>query len=101
MGHANHQDLLDLEDVLRKLRQLPAMSERSPGIFYFKRIPFMHFHTKDGKRWADVKLGKSWGPEIPIPFKSGQRAKQRFLKLVSERHRAQVALDTTSRGPRR
>ena len=86
MGHARAEDLLDLEDVLCELRTLPGVSERSRGTFYFKRIPFLHFHTKDGRRWADVKAGADWGPEIPIPFQCGPRMKQRFLKTVTRRY---------------
>jgi hypothetical protein len=91
VGHARAEDLLDLEDVFCELRKLPGISERSPGVFYFKRTPFLHFHAKDGGRWADVKLGTSWGPEIPVPFQCGPRAKKRFLKLVAERYQSVVA----------
>ena len=91
MGHASHEDLLDLEDVLCQLRKLPGISERSHGIFYLKRVPFLHFHTKDGNRWADVKAGAKWGPEIPIPFLCGPRLKQRFLRAVTEQHRLLVS----------
>lgn len=86
MGHARAEDLLDIEDVLSELRRLPGVSERSGGIFYFKRIPFLHFHTKDGRRWADVRAGADWGPEIPIPFQCSPRKKQRFLKTVIRRY---------------
>jgi hypothetical protein len=91
VGHASHQDLIDLEEVFVELRKLPGISERSHGVFYFKRIPFMHFHTKEGKRWADVKLGKTWGSEIAIPFECDARARRRFLTLVMDRYRTQTA----------
>jgi hypothetical protein len=91
MGHASNEDLFDLEDIFCELRKLPGLSERSHGIFYLKRIPFLHFHTKDGNRWADVKAGATWGPEIPIPFQSGLRAKQRFLKTVTERYKLLIS----------
>jgi hypothetical protein len=87
VGHASREDLLDLEDIFCELRKLPGISERSHGVFYFKRVPFLHFHTKDADRWADVKVGASWGPEIPIPFQSGPRAKRRFLKIVTGRYK--------------
>jgi hypothetical protein len=90
VGHARPEDLLDLEDVLCEIRNFPGISERSHGIFYLKRVPFLHFHTKDSSRWADVKDGTGWGPEIPIPFQSGPRAKQRFVKIVTERYRLLV-----------
>jgi hypothetical protein len=91
MGHATREDLLDLADVLGELRKLPGITERSHGIFYVKRTPFLHFHTKDGNRWADVRLGQDWGPKIPIAFESGARARQQFLKRVLERYKSQVA----------
>lgn len=87
MGHASHDELLDLEEVFCELRKLPGLSERSHGVFYFKRIPFLHFHTKDANRWADVKAGATWGPEVAIPFRSGPRARRRFLKIVTERYK--------------
>ena len=91
MAHASHEDLLDLEDVFSEIRKLPGISERSHGTFYVKRIPFVHFHTKDGDRWADVKAGAVWGPEIPIPFLCGPRVKQRFLRAVTGHHRFLVS----------
>jgi hypothetical protein len=91
MGHASYEDLLDLEDIFCEIRNLPGISERAHGIFYLKRTPFLHFHTKDLKRWADVKVGADWGPEIEIPFRSGARAKRRFLKIVTERYRLLVS----------
>jgi hypothetical protein len=94
MGHASREDLLDLEDTLDEIRKLPGIAEHSRGVFYLKRLPFLHFHTKDGDRWADMKLGKTWGPEIPVPFDGGPRAKQRFLKLVTERYKLQLAAGT-------
>jgi hypothetical protein len=97
MGHASHEDLLDLEDVFCELRKLPGIAERSHGVFYLKRIPFLHFHTKDGERWADAKVGTGWGPEIPIPFQCGPRARQRFLKTVTDRYKSLISGNATRR----
>jgi hypothetical protein len=91
VGHASLEDLLDLEPVFCELRKLPGISERSYGVLYFKRIPFLHFHTKDANRWADVKAGTTWGPKVPIPFRSGPRARQHFLKIVIERYKLFVS----------
>jgi hypothetical protein len=88
MGHARGQDLLDIADVLGEVRALPGVSERSPGIFYLGRTPFLHFHTKDGDRWADAKVGREWGPEMPLPFGSRARMKSAFLKEVRARYDA-------------
>ena len=90
MGHARFEELRDLEDVLEGIRALAGVDERSPGIFYLHRSPFLHFHTKDGRRWADVKAGTEWGSEIAIPFDCPSRAKASFLREVCARHRATV-----------
>ena len=88
MGHARHEDLLDIADVLEKVRTLPGVLERSPGIFYVGRTPFLHFHTKAGDRWADAKAGREWGPEIPLPFGSRARMKSLFLREIRSRYEA-------------
>jgi hypothetical protein len=86
MGHARRGDLDDIADVLSGIRALPGVSERSPGIFYFGRPPFLHFHVADGARWADARAGRAWGPEIPLPFGADAHAKAAFLGAVRARH---------------
>jgi hypothetical protein len=58
MGHARYEDLRDLEKVLAAVRTWPGISEPTKGIFYLRRKPFLHFHVKDGARWADAVVGK-------------------------------------------
>ena len=88
MGHARYEDLRDLEEVLAAVRTWPGISEPTKGVFYLRRKPFLHFHVKDGARWADAKIGESWGSEIPIPLNCGQRAKAKFLREVRIRYGA-------------
>jgi hypothetical protein len=87
VGHARYEELRDLEDVLAGIRALPGVSEPAPGVFYIRRTPFLHFHTKAGKRWADAKTGATWGAEMPLPFGAGKRRKASFLAEVRARHR--------------
>ena len=106
MGHARYEELRDLEDVLRQLRALPGVSEPTPGIFYLRRIPFLHFHTKAGKRWADIKTGTAWGPEMPLPFGAGKRLRASFLIEVRACYRRCIDTAAASgrgsiRGPAR
>lgn len=99
MGHARYRDLRDLESVLDEIRKLPGIAEPTPGIFYLRRVPFLHFHTKDTARWADAKVGPSWGPELPIPFGCGRREKARFLGEVRARYMSCSSAGVAS-GPR-
>src|SRR5262245_42237959 len=90
MGHARADELRDIDDVVVAIRALTGIVERSPGIFYIRRSPFLHFHTKDGRRWADIKSRTEWGCEVPLPFECSPGAKTAFLREVRARHRATV-----------
>ena len=100
MGHARYDDLQDLEDVLAAIRKLPGISEPTPATFYFRRKPFLHFHTKDGMRWADAKVGESWGSEIRIPLHCAQREKTMFFREIRARYEACSSGSTPGRGRR-
>lgn len=86
MGHTKPEDLQDLQSTLEELRSLPSIREKSKNIFYYKSIPFLHFHDKDGKRWADAKDGTDWGKPISIPFSCTEKQKKSFLKEVIRRY---------------
>ena len=68
MGHARYNDLRGLEKVLDEIRKLPGIAEPTPGIFYLRRVPFLHFHTKDGMRWAEVPHPPDtrWASGVPM-----------------------------------
>ena len=101
MGHARPEDLLDVADVLDAIRALPGVSERSPGIFYIGRAPFLHFHTRGGERWADAKAGRDWGSEVPLPFGARGPAKSAFLREIRVRYQASVEQGPPSTAARR
>lgn len=86
MGHTSVENLKDLQDDLEKVRNLPGIKEMNPGIFYYKTIPFLHFHDKEGKRWADIKTSKGW-KEIAIDFKPTKSTKLTFIKEVQRAHK--------------
>ena len=89
MAHCPPAQLADLEDVLAEVRTWEHVLEKSPGVFYVKRLPFLHFHVnKDGDRWADCRKGKSWGPPLPINPPSTAAARKSFLKSLEEYHAA-------------
>lgn len=89
MAHCPYAMLADLEEVLARVRTFEHVVEKSPGVFYVKRLPFLHFHVnKDGDRWADCRRGKSWGPPLPIHPPSTAAARKAFLKAVTEYHAA-------------
>jgi hypothetical protein len=88
MAHCPYDRLADLGDILAVIRGLADLAEPRPGIFYLRRMSFLHFHYKDERRWADVRDGADWGAEVDIPFGAGPDAKRRFLQTVSRRYAA-------------
>ena len=56
MRHARADDLEPLADLLSSLRELPDLTERSPGTFYRRSNAFLHFHVDPAGLFADLKL---------------------------------------------
>ena len=69
-------DLLDdLTDVLAEVRTWVGVAEKSPGVFYLRREPFLHFHLLKGeRRRGDVKGRNGWAQlDLPRPISAGRR----------------------------
>lgn len=81
MAHTKPENLTDLSREFAEIRALPSIIEKSAGIFYFKSVSFLHFHDKDGNRWADVKRSGSW-ERIDAPFGLTATARKNFLRAV-------------------
>jgi len=56
MKHAGPDALDKLEPLLKKLRTLPALKEKSRGAFYRGSRAFLHFHEDGDAFYADVRL---------------------------------------------
>ena len=87
MGHTKPDQLKDVQDLLDQVRKWENIKEKSPNVFYYKSKPFLHFHDKDGKRWADVLDCVSWGKPLDLPFDAEEKLKSKFLKEVSRRYK--------------
>jgi hypothetical protein len=55
MKHAGPETLDALEELLKKLRTLPQLTEKKRGTFYKKSVAFLHFHEDPAGIFADVK----------------------------------------------
>ncbi|HEX9126377.1 MAG TPA: hypothetical protein VF948_08225 [Methylomirabilota bacterium] len=92
MAHCPPALLDDIADVLADLRAWPGVVEKSPGVFYARRNPFLHFHVVEdgliegGRRRADVKGRAGWTSlDLPRPISAAKR--RAFLKLLGARYR--------------
>jgi hypothetical protein len=102
VAHCPPALLDDIADVLADLRVWPGVVEKSPGVFYARRNPFLHFHlvkgglvkgglvkgglVKGGRRRADVKGRAGWTSlDLPRPISAAKR--RAFLRLLGARYR--------------
>ena len=91
MTRARASDLSDLRDALARIRALPGLTERAPGVFWLRRVPFMHFHTTKAPRRVHAKNGKTWGAEIVLPVGAGRAARAAFVREIRARYAVCVA----------
>jgi hypothetical protein len=80
MAHINPEKLQDLEKIFALVRTRVAVKEKKPGIFYWKSKPLLHFHEKEGRRYAHLRCGEKW-VEVDVKFGAGPKEK---TKLWSE-----------------
>jgi hypothetical protein len=81
MARCPIEKLRDVQGVLNEIRLWPGIVEPRPGTFYIKRVPFLHFHERDGRRWADLRREGSFVP-IDLPFGLSAAQLRKFLKTV-------------------
>jgi len=79
MKHASVETLANIAPLLRKLRILPGMQEKSTGVFYRKSKAFLHFHEEGECLYADVRLT---GPDFDrMPATSAQEQRALFKTI--------------------
>jgi len=64
----------DLGDLFAEVRTWAGVIEKSPGVFYVRRQPFLHFHLVEGGRQLD----------LPRPVSAARR--QAFLRQPGMRY---------------
>jgi hypothetical protein len=84
--HCPPELLEDLAPVLAEVRTWAGVVERSPGVFYVRRQPFLHFHLLRGaRRCGDVKSRDGWMRfELPSPISTARR--RSFLRELRKRY---------------
>jgi hypothetical protein len=56
MKHASAAGLDELDDVVRELRAVDGLREKSRGVFYRGSRAFLHFHEDQSGLYADVRV---------------------------------------------
>jgi DNA transformation protein and related proteins len=83
MKHAGPAALRSLETLLVKLRGLPGLIEKKPGIFYVKSKAYLHFHEDPAGLFADARLMSDEFERFPVNTKKQQESL--FKQLVQRR----------------
>jgi len=89
VAHCPPELLDDLAGVLAEVRAWPRIVEKSPGVLYARRRPFLHFHLFEGtRRRADVKGRDGWTSlDVPRPISASKRlALRRLLRARYREH---------------
>ncbi len=75
MKHAGQAALDQLDELLEALRQLPALREKSRGVFYVKARAFLHFHEDPKGLFGDIRdeAGKDF-ERIDVTGPAGREA---------------------------
>ena len=60
MKHATAEALEQLTDLHDKLRAIPGLVEKRPGVFYRKGKAFLHFHEDPAGLFADIRPAEEW-----------------------------------------
>ena len=74
MRHATPDDLVPIEALLRDLRSVSGLVERTPGIFYRRSRAFLHFHADPSGLFADIRLHGDDFERIPVSSPDAQLA---------------------------
>ncbi|MGE4108053.1 MAG: hypothetical protein AB7F66_12630 [Bacteriovoracia bacterium] len=88
MAHCSIEQVRDVADILETIKGWENIREKSRGVFYYKSVPFLHFHFKDEKRWADIKKKEGGWTLVPLPFQPSAAARKRFLAAATRHHQA-------------
>ena len=65
MRHATSETLQEIEPLLEKLRSVPGLVEKRPGIFYRRSRAVLHFHEDPSGLHADVRIGEEFEHDEP------------------------------------
>ncbi len=92
MAHAKVEDLKDLKFLLENIRTLDGLKEKSLGCFYFKSKGILHFHIKQGRRYAHVSDGQRWH-EVDLPSKIGLPAQKKAFSAIRKLLPSSISLN--------
>ena len=83
MRHATPDDLVELSDLLERLRAVEGLVEKSPGTFYRRSRAFLHFHADPAGLYADVRLDGDDFERRPVHTRAQRDALLRDVRAAA------------------
>jgi hypothetical protein len=77
--HASAARIDQAAALLKKVRAIDRLVEKSPGCFYRQGKAVLHFHEDGEALWADVKQASAW---VRMPANSSTEI-DRICRLLS------------------
>lgn len=81
MKHAGSDALDRLEPLLKQLRAISALKEKSRGAFYRGGRAFLHFHEHGDELWADIRVSDDF-ERLPVTTNAQRAALMKRLKAA-------------------
>lgn len=73
MRHARPEALDVLEPLLKELRKIEGLKEKSRGVFYKRSAAFLHFHEDPAGLFADLRDGTDF-TRLPVNTAAERKA---------------------------
>ncbi len=82
MKHATTETIGRIEPLLKRIRDINALKEKKPGIYYFKSSAFLHFHEDGDQVYADIKFEPPDFKRLPATTRDQQ---DELIKLIRDK----------------
>ena len=84
MRHATEMTLAKYPTLLASLRCVEGITEKRPGVFYWKSKAFLHFHEDPGGLYADLRCNADEGlVRVRVHTKGEQSTFVRKVKMLT------------------
>lgn len=80
MKHATPDTVVSLVPLLNRIRAIPGLVEKKPGVYHRKSKVFLHFHEDGDHIYADVKLIPPDFSRLPVTTQKEQNALFKAIK---------------------
>lgn len=80
MKHASAETITKIEALIDRIRSFSGLTEKKPGIYYYKSSAFLHFHEDGDQIYADIKRVSAKFERLPVTTKTQQDHLLRIIR---------------------